>query len=109
MSGSRTLLAHKPYLSLRLAITSITTAAWTELVAAASMTKACTAMTVDYSGDATLYLGVGASGSEVALPILIPPGGLPLIPIELSRLTRLSLKAVDQNITDGVIILNLFG
>lgn len=109
---NRTLLAHVPYHKLRCDIVAnpITTAAW--LALSTALPKACTAMQVYYSGEAILVISNGDMGDEAAheMPIYITPGGEgELIPIEIAKGKRFSVKAVDQNIAAGELIFNFFG
>lgn len=109
--GVRDLLASKPVGKIRvdLSSTNVTTAAWATL--SSSIPASCTAITVAYTGDGILKLAKGAAASEVELPLYLTPGMEPseLIPLELSTAWRLSAKAVDQSVTSGELIINLYG
>ena len=63
-----------------------------------------------YNGSTTpISVGVGAIGKEEALPYTIVGGGTNgMIAQSIPAGSRVSLKPVDSNITDGFIILNLF-
>lgn len=108
--GVRDLLASVPVGKLRLDIsgTNITTAAWAEI--SSSIPASCTAITVAYTGDGILKLAKGAAAAEVELPMYLTPGmNSGLIPLELTKAWRLSARAVDQNVTSGELVINLFG
>lgn len=112
MSGPRNLLAQFPVAKLRvnLAVTTLSTAAWTELLSAT--TKGCTAMTVHYTGEGILKLSQGALSEEDAneLVFYVPPGGLlELVPVEIAKGKRLSAKCLDQNVSQGELVINFFG
>lgn len=113
MSGPRTLLARVPYSKLRLSLSSsnVATNAWTEVTSA--LEKACTAITVYYSGIGILRVSQGAAAAEdnSELPIYLTPGmdGNLLIPIEISKGKRLSIRALDQAVAEGELVINLFG
>lgn len=122
MSGVRTLLAKVPSQKLRVDLTSSTvaTGAWTEILTAANNLKACTAIQVFYTGEGILRLSRGSAGSETGtdsnnvsneFPFYIMPGGSPdmLIPVEISAGVRLSVRAVDQAVSTGELIINFFG
>ena len=117
----RTLLAKLPAQRLRVDLTSSTVAtnAWTEILAAASNTKGCTAIQIYYTGIGILRLSKGDAGQETGgtsrdpneLPIYIVPGGAPnmLIPFEVAAGKRLSVRAVDQAVSSGELVINFFG
>lgn len=110
----RQLLAQRPYHNLRLDISAnnIATNSWREIED--SMPKGCTAMQVFYTGNSILKLSKGALGLEDQaanlFPIYITPGGSEeLIPIEIAGNNRLSVQALDQNSTEGELVINFFG
>lgn len=117
--NTRCLLAQLPYAKLRVDLTSstITTAAWTELVA--SLDKPCTAVQIYYTGIGILRLSKGAAGQETAVPQTNKPNELPLyivpggeshmVPLELAQGSRLSVRALDQNVSVGELVINFFG
>lgn len=109
--GVRDLLAQKPVGKIRVDIsgTNITTAAWAEI--SASLPASCTAISVAYTGDGILKLAKGAAASEVELPLYITPGMAHemLIPLEMAKAWRLSARALDQSVTSGELVINLFG
>lgn len=109
--GARQLLCQKPVGKIRhsIASTNITTAAYVELED--ELPASCVAVGIGYTGDAILILAKGASGEEVDLPFYVMPGqsGEVIIPLELAKNIRLSAKALDQNMTIGEIVINLYG
>lgn len=87
----------------------ITTGAWLQLTAA--LPSPVLAVTAYYNGEGILQLAKGAPGSEVALPFLLSPGemGEEMQPLELPKGVRLAAKALDQNATQGRLVLKLYG
>jgi hypothetical protein len=79
------------------ASTSVTTAAWVQIVA--STAAAIANISVFDSSGQTLELGSGAEGAEARIAI-IPPGGID-IGLIIAQGTRLSLKAISANATVG--------
>lgn len=86
--------------------TNVTTGAYVELIASTSNTIKKLHI-FDSSGE-TLYLAIGASGSEVDKMIIVP-GGNDLIECNIPSGSRISLKAISGNCTVGEIVLNLIG
>lgn len=109
--GQRQLLATLPVGKVRvdLSSTNLSTGAWTEL--SSSWPTSCSAVTVHYTGRGILMLAKGAAASEKELPIYITPGlnGEMLIPLELAKGIRISAKCLDQAVTEGELVFNLFG
>ena len=108
---TRSLLAHEPAekLILDIASSNITTAAWTQITASTSMP--CDAMSIDNTSDAVLLISTGAVGAEdnEILPIYIKACEEgQVIPFPLAKAKRLSVKAVDHNVTYGDLVLNTF-
>lgn len=106
------LLSHKPTVTVRvdLGVTPITTAAWLQLVAALGA-PACAVEIYNPTG-ATIMLSTGAAGLEAAstLPYSILPGGSSiLLPFEFKNGGRISAKAVDQDATNNIFVLNFLG
>lgn len=88
----------------------ITTAAWTELVA--SLEKGATAIEIFNPSGSTMQFSNGAAGEEDAneLPYTILPGGSALLlAIPLSKGMRLSAKALDNDATSNLFVMNFFG
>ncbi len=82
---------------------SVTTAAWTQVIAAtlAPMNFVCV---TDQSGQIML-LGAGAVASEATI-FMIPRGFSGCIPLRISSATRLSLKAVSATASTGDFVLS---
>ena len=109
--SNRSILATRSVGKVRLDIVAnpITTAAW--VVLSAAWPAPCSAVTISYSGDAILLIAKGAVASEVELPLYIVPGENmeEMIPLEIAKNLNISVKALDQNIAAGELIINLFG
>lgn len=87
---------------------NITTSAWVQLDA--SLDKPCSGIKIYNGTGSILEFAIGGSGSEVAQPYYLPPEeSSPVLPINLSYGSRLSLKAVDKSATQGHVIFNFFG
>jgi hypothetical protein len=108
---SRQLLASLPVGKLRvdLSSTNLDTSNWVEL--SSSLPSSCSAISVMYTGIGILKLAKGAAASEVELPLYLTPGMVmeKLIPLNLAKAIRLSAKCVDQAVTSGELVINLFG
>lgn len=107
----RTLLAHEPSekLSLDIAVSNITTAAWTEITPAT--TKPCDAMAIDNTSDAVLMISTGTAGAEdnSILPIYIKACEEgQVIPFPMAKGKRLSVKAIDHDVDAGDLVINTF-
>lgn len=77
---------------------TITTAAWTQIVS--GVTKAASSVMISNTGSSFLLLGVGPTGFEVNTGLLIAPSSAPiLVPISISKGSRLSVKALHNNQT----------
>lgn len=98
--------------------TNVTTAAWVEVVP--SLVAAASAIQIYDSSGRVLRVSLGPAGQEEGtnpltgkpyeFPMYVTPGGnYLLVPAELTRGARVSLRAVDVNATTGLFILNLFG
>ena len=63
-----------------------------------------------YNGSTTpIQIATGASGKEVALPYTIMGGGTDgVVSQAIGAGSRVSLRPVDSNITDGFVVINLF-
>lgn len=102
----------KPYLgSVRLdyGSTTVTNAAWTQLLATVGASGVF-GITLFDSGGYAMELGIGGAGSE-ARTLLIPPGGFNgVIPLYITAGTRLSIRAVGAaSVSAGEININLLG
>lgn len=77
---------------------AVTTSAWTQLISATP--KAASAVIVSNSTSSFLILGRGAAASEVSTGLIIPPREVGiLIPINIKKGERLSLKAISADTT----------
>lgn len=85
---------------------NITTDAWTVIVA--SLPEACTAVKFINSSATPFYIAKGAEGAEVALPVIVGTGSSDVLPLNLPKGTRLTVKSIDANITSGFYSLNFF-
>lgn len=108
------MLARKPVAKYRLdySLSNLPdTATWVAVIAAT--TQPCSAMEIFNASAATLKISTGAAGLENAgeLPYYVLPGGSSiLLPIEVAKGGRISVKAVDQTpVSVGTLVLNLFG
>jgi hypothetical protein len=102
-------VAYKPVATYRLDMsgTNVTTAAWVTLTAAT--TKACAAVEIFNPSGSTMQIALGGSGSEVAEPYSILPGGSGIfLPWEIAKAVRISLKAVDTTASTGYFVVNTF-
>lgn len=109
--GVRDLLASLPVGKVRVDLTSstIATSAYTEISSA--WPSSCSAIGVAYTGRGILIIAKGAAASEVDLPLYIVPGMMmeKLIPLNLAKNLRISVKALDQAVTSGELVINLYG
>lgn len=88
---------------------NITTSAWVQILAAASNLYGCSAIEVFNPSGSSIQIATGAAASEVALPMTILPGGTSgPVPFEISGGKRISLKAIDANVTSGLFVINFF-
>lgn len=85
---------------------TVTTAAYTELLAATPGVQANTLEIFDSSGQ-TLVLATGASGSEIDR-LYITPGGNGPVRVAIPPSTRLSIKAISASASSGEIDLNVY-
>jgi len=81
--------------------------AWEEVLAALPLSASHLEV---YNGSTTpIQIATGSSGNEEALPFTIMGGGTNgTVKQAISAASRISLKPVDSNISDGFIIINLF-
>lgn len=90
--------------------TNIANNAYTQLLTAAQMLKAVSAIVVTNSGSQPLQLARGAAAAETDTGIIIPPGGGQLeLPVELVAGVRLSLKSLGAAQTSGIVTVSFFG
>lgn len=77
---------------------AVTTSAWTQLLS--STPKAASAIIASNATSSFLILGRGAAASEVSTGLIIPPREVGiLIPINIKKGERLSLKALSADTT----------
>lgn len=88
--------------------TNVTTGAWVEFVAAASMPYACSAVQIHNTGAQAIKLGAGAAASEVETGILFPVGVSVLMPVSLKRGVRLSVRSVSATQSSGFLTMSCF-
>ncbi len=88
--------------------TSVTTAAYVQLLSAAQFTTACTEVEIFDSSGQTLLLATGGAGSE-ADQVYIIPGGNGRIPLAIAASTRISVKAVSATASVGELVVNFYG
>ena len=86
-------------------VTTVTTLAWTQVVAATS--AGVEWMDIFDSSGETLEVGIGAAGSEVQLGYVIPGGNSLYNGIPVG--TRIALRAVSANAAVGEFVVNMFG
>jgi hypothetical protein len=87
-------------------VTSVTTAAYVQLVA--SMPAAVKEVEIFDSSGQTLVLAIGGAGSEVN-KVYVFPGGNGRIPLQIASTARLSIKAVSGTANSGEISVNFYG
>lgn len=90
--------------------TNVTTAAYATLLAKASNLKSCSGIEIFNPSGSIIKIATGDAGSEVDLPYTILPGGTTgFLAAEIPVGVRISLKAIDTNVTAGRFVLNQFG
>lgn len=88
---------------------------WTALINSATSAQAkvpsgATAIEVFDSSGSTMELAVGASGAQLSLNFLIPPGGdTILVPVPLTGGALLWARAKDSSASTGELVLNFYG
>jgi hypothetical protein len=87
------------------ASTNVTTSAYVQIVA--SLASQASEIDVFDSSGQTLYLAVGASGSEVNKMIIVP-GGNGRVPLGIPAGSRISVKAISGTASSGEIDINFF-
>ncbi len=109
--GSRDLLASLPSGKVRADLTSATIATNAYTTISDPLPSSCSAIGVSYTGKGILILAKGAAGSESDLPLYLTPGmnHEMLIPLNLAKGLRLSAKALDQAVSSGELVINLYG
>ena len=86
--------------------TNVSSSAYVEFVT--STTNPCSAMQLHNSGAQPLKLATGASGHEVDTGVVIPIGVSILIPIEIAKNTRLSLRSMGSTQSSGIVTATFF-
>jgi hypothetical protein len=94
--------------NLDMAGTNVATNAFVQVITAANMAKACSAIHYNNAGTQPLILATGGSGSEVASGVIIPVG-TGILPVNIAKATRLSVKALVATVTTGSLTLNFLG
>lgn len=108
MRGALGIRAPVQTASLNMANTNVTTAAWVTVIS--KLNAGASAIEIFNPSAATMQIATGAAGSEVALPYAILPGGSSFpIPLPVGNLQRISVKAVDQTASSGLLTMNCFG
>lgn len=87
-------------------VTSVTTAAYVQLVA--SVVSTVKEIEIFDSSGESLVLALGASGSETN-KVYVFPGGNGRIPMQITAGQRLSIKAISANATSGELLINFYG
>lgn len=110
ISGTVTASAavYKEKYTLDFATSNVLTSAWTQL--AASTTNTLLAFEIYNTTSEPIIFATGAVASEVAKFYIFPGGNAPnIIYLTVTSSTRLSLKALTNNITSGYILVNCLG
>lgn len=101
----------KPVGTVRLDLvgTPVTTAAWIQVTA--SLPAPSSAVEIFNGSNSLLKLSTGAAGLEAAsvVPYMLLPGTSTILPMELNRLSRISVIAVDRTANVESLVLNFFG
>lgn len=97
---------------LNCASTNIGTSSWVQLIA--KMPVAAAAIEIFNPSDAKLQLSIGAigqetSGNNLLAYTVLPGGSTGVLPFVLPNGSPLSVKAIDQAITNDYFIINFFG
>lgn len=80
--------------------------AWTEVLAALALSASHFEV---YNGSTTpIAIATGSANNEEALPFTIMGGGTGLVKQAINAGSRISLKPIDSNISDGFVVINLF-
>lgn len=88
--------------------TSVTSSAYVTLQAATAAN--CNSIQISNSGAQPILLATGSAGNEVNTGIVIAPssGGQWLIPIEIAKGVRLSLKSMNATQSSGIVSIGFF-
>lgn len=87
---------------------TVTATGWTELAAAAAVTTACSAILISNNGSQALRLGKGALASEIDTGVVIPPGGVVLVPETIQKGVRLSVRSMGDPQSSGWVTLSCY-
>ena len=97
-------------LVIDLSVTTITSSAWVQLLAA--LLYAAGSVEIFNGSSSAFSLAMGSSGNEVALPYTVLPGGTNGI-VSLSQLfktgSRISAKSIGGTPSQGLLIFNFYG
>ena len=89
--------------------TSVTSSAYVTILAKASNLAACSAICVTNAGAQPLKIALGYAAAEVDTGIVIPPAAYAiLLPIEIPKGVRLSLKSLGGTQSSGVVTISFF-
>lgn len=88
------------------ASTNVTTSAYVQLDSA--INEHVSMLEIYDSSGQSLVLALGPASGEVDM-LYVVPGGNGKIPVQISKGTRLSIKAVSANATSGELLINCFG
>lgn len=88
------------------ASTNVTSAAWVELATAASRLYACSAVQIHNTGAQPIKLGKGALAAETETGALFPIGVSILLPIQLAKGVRLSVRSMGGTQSSGLLTLS---
>lgn len=87
--------------------TNVTNSAWVQINA--STANGASAICVSNGGSQPLALATGAAAAEVATGIVIPPSSFAImLPIEIPKATRLSLKSLGGTQSSGIVTCSIF-
>lgn len=88
--------------------TNVTSSAYVTLLTKANSSNPCSAIQFHNSGAQPLKVATGDAGSEVDTGVVIPLGVSILIPIEVKKSTRLSLKSMGGTQSSGIVTASFF-
>lgn len=92
------------------AASPVDSSAWVEVITAMDMP--CSAIEIFSAAGATLKMSLGDAGDEDAheIPYYILPGGSGImLPINIAKGKRISVKSIDIDADAGSLVLNFFG
>ncbi len=93
-----------------LAATNVTTSAWLEIVSA--MDAPVSAISIFNGSGSVLKISLGAAGDEANQEIkyyIVPGSNDFLLPIQIAKNKRISLKSADVTADVGSFVINCFG